>query len=471
MNIQCFRALLGTLALVASPAGAQCPDFSTEFGIPGGLPNANCLLRFDDGSGPAMYLGGQFTNLNGAGIDNIARWDGNTLSGLGTGVNGTVDQMCSFDGGSGPVLVVSGSFTLAGGGAASRIACWNGMSWRGLGSGLNSPAYSLAEYDDGTGPALYAGGDFTSSGATTIYRLAKWKDGVWSQVANGALSGPRCMRVWDDGTGPALYFGGAFDWIGGLPAANGFAKLQGSTWTSLISGTKNGPVDTIVPFDDGSGPSFFLGGRFTVYNGVNAQGILRWQNGVISPVSFGFQNTPSPSSMAVSVLSVHDDGAGPRLYAGGTFDRSGPTLVPSIARWNGAFFQGLGAGLSSRVGALCSFDSGSGPTLWAAGNITATGSSPMTGTVRWNAGAWSTIVAGKGLNNEVDALRALDGPSGPALFATGTFTGAGGFPNINRVARWDGSQWSALGTGLDTAAAAIEAFDAGGGRRIAVGGA
>ncbi len=460
-------AMLSTFA----PLGhAQCPDFTGEFGVPGGLPLAECTLRFDDGSGPALYIGGQFTNYNGTGIDNIARWDGSTLQPLGSGVNGTVIRMCSYDDGSGPMLVVTGGFTLAGGQSAVSIAKWDGSTWSALGDGLSAPAQCLAQYDDGTGPALYAGGDFTGSGPLTIYRLAKWQNGVWSQVSNGALEGPSCMSVFDDGTGPALYFGGGFSWLGGLPAANGFAKLQGTTWTSLISGTKNGAVNTMVPFDDGSGPSFFLGGRFTIYNGVNAPGILRWRNGVISAVSFGFQNTPNPSSMTVSVLSVHDDGSGPHLYAGGMFDRSGPTSLPSIARWNGSFFQGLGAGLANYVSTLCSFDDGNGPTLWAGGFITASGTTPMTGTVRWNSGAWSTVVAGRGLNNQVNALRELDAPGGRALFAVGAFTGAGSLPNVSRIARWNGSQWSTLGAGLDPTPLAVEAFDSGAGRRLVAGG-
>ena len=63
-------------------------------------------------------------------------------------------------------------------------------------------------------------------------------------------------------------------------------------------------------------------------------------------VGMGFANSPNASAMAVKVVSVHDDGSGPQLYAGGTFDHSGPTLLPSIARWNGSSFEGLAAGLS-----------------------------------------------------------------------------------------------------------------------------
>jgi len=451
-------------------AQAPCPDFSAEFAVPGGLPPSDCMLSFDDGSGPALFLGGQFSNFNGAGIDNIARWDGSTLQGLGSGVNGDVTSMCSFDDGSGAALIVSGFFSLAGGKRVANIAKWDGSSWSTLGAGLGSAARSMAAYDDGTGPGLYVGGDFSSAGGQTAYRLAKWQNGQWSQVDNGALHGPSCMLVWDDGTGPALYFGGSFLSIGPLASANGFAKLQGNTWTSLISGTKNGTVYSIVPFNDGSGPSFFLGGNFTTYNGVNAPGILRWRNGVISALSFGFQNTPQPSGMVVRSLALHDNGSGTQLYAGGTFDRSGPTLLPSVARWNGSFFQGLGAGLAASVVTLCSFDDGGGASLWAGGNISSSGTAPITGTVRWHSNSWSGISMGSGLNAEVAALRELDGPGGVALYAVGKFSGAGSLPGVNRIARWNGSQWSALGGGLEATPLAVEAFDSGLGRRIAAAG-
>lgn len=63
---------------------------------------------------------------------------------------------------------------------------------------------------------------------------------------------------------------------------------------------------------------------------------------------------------------------------------------------------------------------------------------------RWDGSAWSPL--GTGMDFDVTALTTL--ANGDVL-AGGSFTTAGGVP-VNGVARWDGSSWSALGTGLDT---------------------
>ncbi|MCI0539834.1 MAG: hypothetical protein L0Z50_31890, partial [Verrucomicrobiales bacterium] len=50
---------------------------------------------------------------------------------------------------------------------------------------------------------------------------------------------------------------------------------------------------------------------------------------------------------------------------------------------------------------------------------------------------------GSGLNGNVNALAV----SGSDLFVGGWFTAAGGAP-ASRIAKWDGSVWSALGSGV-----------------------
>jgi hypothetical protein len=61
---------------------------------------------------------------------------------------------------------------------------------------------------------------------------------------------------------------------------------------------------------------------------------------------------------------------------------------------------------------------------------------------RWNGSTWAPL--GSGLDTQVMCLEVL--PNGD-LIAGGYFSTAGGNP-ANRVARWNGTTWSALGTGL-----------------------
>jgi hypothetical protein len=139
------------------------------------------LQVFDDGSGPALYVGGDFqwvgTNITQCG--RIARYKNGAWSVLGSGLNNTVRAMTVFDDGSGPALYVAGDFTTAGGQPASRIARWRGGQWSALGAGITGGSVlTLAVFDDdGPGPvppALYAGGSFTTAGGMAARHMARW---------------------------------------------------------------------------------------------------------------------------------------------------------------------------------------------------------------------------------------------------------------------------------------------------------
>lgn len=86
----------------------------------------------------------------------IAKWNGNTWSALGKGMNGTVATLAT----SGTDLYAGGAFTTADGVSANNIAKWNGNSWSALGAGVNDGVSALAV----SGTDLYAGGFFTLAG-------------------------------------------------------------------------------------------------------------------------------------------------------------------------------------------------------------------------------------------------------------------------------------------------------------------
>ena len=113
-------------------SGACQPSWLPTFGGHSGTWNTGSLVVFDDGSGPALYAGGLFATAGGVPANSVAKWDGSSWSGLGSGIpGGTVQALAVFDdgGGSGPALFAAGAFTNAGGGSANRIAKWDGASW------------------------------------------------------------------------------------------------------------------------------------------------------------------------------------------------------------------------------------------------------------------------------------------------------------------------------------------------------
>jgi len=165
--------LLGTPT--TSVAGGDCtPEWSTlGSGVLFG-GSIRALVVFDDGSGPALYAGGEFTQSDGSPVSNIARWDGAAWFPLGEGMDGVVWALTVFDDGTGPALYAGGEFTQAGGNTANRVAPWDGVAWSPLGVGFNNEVRTLAVYNDGSGQALYTGGLFTQAGGSPANRVARW---------------------------------------------------------------------------------------------------------------------------------------------------------------------------------------------------------------------------------------------------------------------------------------------------------
>ncbi|MCH8807421.1 MAG: hypothetical protein IH986_15235 [Planctomycetes bacterium] len=193
----------------------------------GSLSAVGGLAVFDDGSGPALYAGGHFTWAGGVPARNIAKWDGNRWWPLGDGVSaGSVipylQALTMFDDGSGPALFAGGSFSQP----VHFMACWDGRSWSAVGEPLNQRVQVLHSFDDGRGPMLYAGGRFVRAGTLRVNLVARWDGAAWSNLGAGlgdARAGVFGVTTYDDGTGPGLFFGGNFQTAGNF-AVPGVAK-------------------------------------------------------------------------------------------------------------------------------------------------------------------------------------------------------------------------------------------------------
>ena len=87
--------------------------------------------------------------------------------------------------------------------------------------------------------------------------------------------------------------------------------------------------------------------------------------------------------------------------------------------------------------ALAPFDDGSGPALYAGGAFTTAGGAPASHIARWNGVSWSPL--GAGTDSDVRTLVPFDDGrgEGQTLFAGGHFLMASGSV-ANRVAQWDG---------------------------------
>jgi hypothetical protein len=84
-------------------------------------------------------------------------------------------------------------------------------------------------------------------------------------------------------------------------------------------------------------------------------------------------------------------------------------------------------------------------------SFTIVGNAIANGIAKWNGSSWSALGSGMGGSDPyVYALAA----SGSTLYAGGDFTTAGGSAATN-IAQWNGSSWSALGSGMDNGVLAL----------------
>ena len=385
------------------------------FALGTGMDNAVSALTFDASGN--LYAGGYFTKAGGWTANRIAKWNGAAWSAMTTGFNGVVHQL-AFNNNN---LYAGGEFTLAGGVSANGIAKWDGNTWSALGTGMNNAVFDLA-FDASN---LYAAGTFTTAGGVNARRIAKWDGNNWSALGTGMDDFVDNLSF--DGSGN-LFAGGVFSIAGGV-AASRVARWNGSTWSSLGTGTSAGFSDLIV----GKNGDVYAGGGFTTIGGVNASCIAKWDGNTWSPLGTGMNGS-------VSALAIDSSG---NLYAGGSFTNAGGVNASGVAKWDGNTWSPLGTGMNGSVSALAINSSGN---LYAGGSFTNAGGVNANRIAKWDGNTWSALGTGIG-DRAYDSINALAVGKDGNLYAGGDFRYAGGL-NASHIARWDGTNWSTLGTGM-----------------------
>lgn len=489
----------------------------------GGIPDADYIARWDGAnwqsvggglnetvgilaaSGNDLYTVGEFTNAGGvANADYIARWDGVSWNALGIGFEGIVDLKVD-----GSDVYVVGSFSDAGGVQnADNIAHWDGVSWNSVGGGLNGFVRAVTVF----GSDVYAAGIFTNAGGNpSADGLARWDGTAWQAliplidtdvIATGmqfidedlylygfirdAGGNPNAdyLAVYNGqdwlapGTGldnqvsagasfgGDVYFGGSFLDAGGDPNADRIATWDGTQWQSP-AGKLNGSVSAMAVADS----ILIVGGSFTNAGGVSAaDGIAVWdgsqwgaigsmppssvltiavQDSLVYAGEFGGLQRWDGSTWnpIVSVFSVFYASAvvGNDVYFGGFFQAlGGVSNADYVARWDGSNWHALGSGvtiLQPEIGVQAIAVSGT--DVYVGGDfLDAGGISDADYIARWDGTTWHSL--GTGLNGTVSSIAV----SGSRVYVGGEFLDAGGDPAADRIAMWDGSGWQAMGSGV-----------------------
>src|SRR5262249_16737999 len=110
--------------------------------------------------------------------------------------------------------------------------------------------------------------------------------------------------------------------------------------------------------------------------------------------------------------------------------------------WNGMAWSPLSSGITGAPGATAVYAVAvmPGGDLVAAGSFTAAGGTAAGNIARWNGSSWQPL--GTGIPGTVRALTTFNGD----LVAGGRFGVVG-----NNIATWTGSSWTSLGSGLQGA--------------------
>ncbi|MEO6820875.1 MAG: T9SS type A sorting domain-containing protein [Ginsengibacter sp.] len=370
-----------------------------------------------------VYAGGDFIDQNGNYY--VAKWNGSSWVKLGNGVNGLLTNFSVQ-----AITVKSPTEIYAGGTDVER---WNGTSW----TIVNSDEKPLADNGMilclklGANGHVFAGGKFTNN--TGHEYVAEWNEKDWKEPGDKGdpyyIDKP-LQRILADSMGNTYVFGNYQD-IGG---ASYFKYWNNKSWTNIYP--QISPDLNINTYINGMAMdpkgNVYLGGNFVDEAGNNY--IAKWDGKIWSKLE------DYPNSLRSSYIGdVQTDKLG-NVYAFGSFEDSVVGLV-SLAKWDGKTWTRL-SGSYGGVGRFCVTDDG---------NVYAYGS--FGGSTNYYIANYNTLnekwVEVKNPDSSrftvpgANVFESLAIDSKNNLYVNGSFYNKEG---KRYVAKWDGKNWSELGT-------------------------
>ncbi|MFN8828088.1 MAG: hypothetical protein ACK501_24230 [Planctomycetota bacterium] len=393
--------------VLVAPTGDQLKVFTggswSNFGG-GGAYFRRALEVLQNGDLIAGGAGPFFAGVSNPQVfDSVARWNGTAWSDLGSGTaakGGNIECGVEVPGG----FVVAGQFTSLGGIAAKHAALWNGTSWQALGAGIpnGNRIVQIARRSNGEliaiavlntiqsavfrwngaawaqipglagSPgllAVLANDDVVVGSGSAFWR---WNGATWTSI--GAVVGScRVLRALPNGE---LLAGGALT-IGGQQFA--VTRWNGATWQGVCAGL-DGPVTAIEPLPNGE---LVVAGEFgTAYNGstpVASRTIARWDGAQWQPFARGVWQPDYPFLAGATHLVAL---AGGGVLAGGNFSSADFLPIHNLARWDGAAWWPIGAGLAPATGVITALVPLANGDVIAAGPFTLADGQPAAGLVR-----------------------------------------------------------------------------------------
>ncbi len=447
-----------------------------------------------------LYATGTFDLAGGQPANGIARWNGTAWAPLGVGLGGFGAGQPGYGESLlvvGTELLVGGDFFYANGVPAQGIARWDGTTFRPMGAGFDGSVSALAEY----GGRVIAGGPFSFSGTTPIYGIASWNGVAWQAMPGGPTSTIKALRT----VGNVLYAGGTFTSLGPY-----VARFDGTSWTSVggVAGVFSGSIPTTVLALGVHGTDLLVGGEFTRAGQPPEAGTAVVSTNVVAFDGSAWRQMGSGHGVHGSGFRMIEY-RGDWLVVG-AFDEIGGVAARAIARYDGdqwrrfATFDGAVENALLWNGDLIvsgSFTHIDGQAIAGMARFDGTTWTPFGGGIPlaiavyqgqlygngpwalrvWNGTAWVVAVSVNGVVDDLHVHRdgylyfttaafgaygvhRFDGANatvigtpndftdhlasfGNDLVVGGRFTAMGSTPT-NILARWNGTAWSSLGSGL-----------------------
>lgn len=340
-----------------------------------------------------IHAGGSFDGVDGHSATSLAAWNGHDWQEVTGGVTrdgfrGSVNVLRSISRPGTPPRtyeVVGGLFDRVGGqpGESSSIEAdsialytndFGAPRWSALGDAFPGyHIYALAEYNG----QIIAGGQYFDGTSEYEAFIARWDGAAWQSLGSGFDGNSWSLIV----ASLAVYNGtlvaaGRFETVDGVPA-NNIASWNGASWHPLGNGLNypSGPVyvGALTVFNN----ELIAGGTFRTAGGADAPCIARWNGTVWRPLGAGFAGGYLGPSV-YCLMEYNGD-----LIAGGQFDFAGDVAADNIARWNGAQWRPLGAGVGGRRNANVRALTQHHGELYVAGYFTRTGDLAAGNWARW----------------------------------------------------------------------------------------
>ena len=412
--------------------------FPLNGGLPGGGVDPVVICAAADNN--YLYAGGIFTNADDPTANDTARWDGTTWAGVG--IQGLIETAKR----NGSNLYFGGVFSGSTNITSTNIIGWDGTNWFALGSGLGgngfNPFFGSVNCLAFQGNNVYAGGNFSYSGGTSMTNIAYWDGTAWHAMGNPF-----------NGTVDALQFYGGYLYAGGgftnstLHLTN-IARWDGSVWSAVPGGGGNDLVSDFAT----DGTNLYVGGYFTQIGGIAASNVCMFNGSTWTSLGTGLHFFQTGLGQVNKLLWWSN-----QLYVAGGFDRAGNVSAANVARWDGAHWWSLGGDTSKGMAASLNFvqtlcnvpGSGSIPAgLYAGGLFAAAGKTNVNSIARYDGTNWNAL--GSGVSGWPGAARVYAiATDGTYVYAGGSFTNAGSYTNVGSIAEWDGNNWYPLYYGVD----------------------